>query len=401
VVEADDRAEAAGAPMNEAARVFARAAGDRRDQSARSDDYGIMQRLARVLLVSSLFACDLGLSTNTPESPQESEQQQRNREIVERERSKYLKELEEARGEFEADASAENYKSYVNAVLKIGGRPPPMTEGIDIAAHEERLLSGSGKALLDRLQADYAKKKQRPAELREGLKMVHAYRFQLLYRRRPDVDFKDDGIAALAIGYPDDDWRIGDGTWVTDVDFLDALADKRGRPAVHQACRAALDRVVADDRRDKTRQSYVLEACALDDGDWEADLAAWASAKETKEFRKAFAPIHADDVAQYEANRAERQGKQRANARGSSGSDKPLVMLINSCERRIELAIGDDPDSAGSRRLSLMADQSTHEKIKADTRVWLVGAKNKVITHATVSRYTSELEFTCTGVAYR
>lgn len=220
-------------------------------------------------------------------------------------------------------------------------------------------------------------------------------------RRRPDLDFKPDGIAALAVGFPDDDWRIGDGPWVTDLAFLDLVEEKQGRKAMHQACRTALDRVLADDRRDRTRQNYVLEACVLDYGEWEADLGAWASAKETKEFRKAYAPIYAEGAADVDARVAERAGKERANSRGSAGSDEPLVMLTNSCERRINLVIGDDPASAGSRRLSLMVDEVSHEKIKADKRVWLVDDKKKVIAHATVSRYTTELEFTCSGVTYR
>lgn len=351
------------------------------------------------LVAAPLLACDPALATNNPDGAQEPEPQQQD--WVEQARAAYLKKVEDARRDFEADKSVDSFGKYCDVVKQFGSEPARVREGVDVGPHEEQLLNGSGRQFLDRLQADYAKKKQRTPELVEALKKVHTYRAELVLRRRPDSDsFKEDGIASLALGYHDAQWQIGDGPWVTDLSVLEELEKRGGRKAVHQLCRAALDRVLADDRRDKARQYYVFESCVLDYGDWETDLAAWASAKETKEFRKAYAPIYAEAAAEVDAIEAERAGKKRANARGEAGSDKPLVLLINNCDKRIRLVIGEDPGSAGARKISLMADEQMNERIKADQRVWLVDDRQKAIAHATVSRYTSELEFTCTSVSY-
>lgn len=358
-----------------------------------------MRGLRLALAVAPLLACIPLFSSTPPASPQPTAQDRR-QEAIEYERKTYLDKLEAAKQAFEAEPNADTFARYSQAVAKRNALSPAARDGVDVGAHEEA-LTRAGPELQARLEGEYADKKARTPELVEALKTVYAERIDLARRRGGSgEDLRAEGIASLALGYPDGEWAVGDGVWVTDLSLVDDLEAAQGRRAVHELCRAALDRVIADDRGDKTRQHYVLEVCVSGDDGWEADLGAWASAKETKAFRAAYAPIYAEDAAALAAERAERRDKAKANKAGSAGSDRPLVNLINSCGRKIYLVIGDDPGSAGAQKLALLADEETHEKIKADQRVWLVDERQKPIAHATVSRYTSELEFACDRVLY-
>lgn len=349
------------------------------------------------LVALPLLACDL-VSTNPPDGPQRSEEEQGREEKLQRHRVEFQQRLDERKRDFEVKRDVSTFERYCQVVELYGSRAAEIRAGIDITPHEEVLLNGAGKQFVDALLADYATKKQRTPELRKQLKAVYASRIKLLRSRRPDSDaYKEDGIASLAVGYPEGEWEIGNGPWATDLSFLKDLEKKHGRKAVHALCRAALDRVLADDRRDKARQHYVLETCALEYGEWEADLAAWADARETKEFRRVYGPMYAEAAADIAAREAE----QAAKKSGRAPSDKPLVMLISDCEKKIRVVIAEDPASAGGRRLTLDANEQMHERIRADQLVWLVDDKRKPLGHVTVTRYTSEIEFTCTDVIAR
>jgi hypothetical protein len=222
----------------------------------------------------------------------------------------------------------------------------------------------------------------------------------------------------LALGTPSADWTIGGAVWVTDAFLIEQVETKGGREATQQMCRAALDLIIADDKRDKPRQYYVMQVCLSTRSDWEADLAQWTKANDTKEFRKAYAPYHAERAVEIAAAQRELDARRQAEAEalwgsksddaddgGSSSSGSSAgpvsVTLRNSCSSGVKLFYGDNPEFGSGRTDSLSGNSRTSKQLQAGQKVWLVDDRKQGIASATVSSSTREVEVTCSGINLR
>jgi len=214
---------------------------------------------------------------------------------IEQERSSFVAQADEAKAGLEAEPSLDSLARYSSAIKGYAGLSEEAREGLEIDAYVEVMWAGAGQDFIDNLVIDWANKKARTSDLKAALKSSLWARVELMQLRGSPVgEALDDGATSLSYGGVEDGWKVGGPIWATDSALIKLVQAGAGGETAQTMCRAALDKVIASDKRDTARQHYVMQACADEAADdWEAELGAWVPAKDTKAFRKAYAPIRA------------------------------------------------------------------------------------------------------------
>ena len=402
-------------------------------------------RLAHSSMVLALSvvlgACDAPQPTVNPEEQAAADQARRAEEqrlAVEQERSDYQAKVAAAKVALEAEPTVANLRAFDHAVLEFGDLSVEARAELDYTTvYREVTLEGLGKQILDQVRAEWSDKKNRTTELGWDLKQVAVFRLNARATCKiAPSEWTEDVAQMLATGPTHDPtWAIGRPVHDVDVAFLELVFDYGGTQAdVRTSCRAGLDMVIAEDKKDKLRQSYVLQTCSEVAGkDWQTDLEQWATAKEIKAFRKVYDPIRAEQdaakaaenaaiqakldadwEAEKERRRAEDAASDAAWASGGSGSSGsstssssssaqgPVsVTLRNTCGSTIKLFYGDDPEFGSGRTDSLGSNSRTNMQFKVGEVVWLTDDARKGLASASVSSSTRELEFTCNSIRAR
>lgn len=252
-----------------------------------------------------LGACDKGSATTNTATPDDSAEreaaaqaaaEQARQQEIEQERAKFVAQVDEAKAAFETDRDLDSLNRYNVALKNYASLSEEARTGVALDPYVEVMQSGAGQEFLDQLLGEWSNKKARTRDLKETLKLVHGVRVELVQLRGGNAqEAVDDGVALLSYGGVADGWKVGGPIWITDSSVIALVQAGSGREAAQDMCRAALDAVMTSDKKDTARQHYVMQACTdpVQD-DWDADLGAWASAKETKAFRKAYGPVRAE-----------------------------------------------------------------------------------------------------------
>jgi hypothetical protein len=228
--------------------------------------------LSLPLVTSLLSACFL-FQPATPPGPTPEEiaaqqaalEQERLRQI-EQARTDFIANADAAKLAFEAERTVEKLDAYMVALRDYERLPQESREGIDFNAHLEVVLAGT-TAMLEPLTAEWAKKKSRTPELKAQLKWIYGHRMQVSsFREAQANEYLPEGTTMLALGSLNPDWKVGMDSENWDYALLGAVQQGGGRELVHELCRAALDQVIADDKKDTTRQHYIMQSCMYDNG---------------------------------------------------------------------------------------------------------------------------------------
>lgn len=211
---------------------------------------------------------------------------------------------------------------------------------------------------------------------------------------------------------------------------LETYEALRGRPAIHEGCRAAVD---ALPKKAKHQRNMVIMTCEANQlYTWREDLPMWASQKEIKAFEKKYG---ADlDAAAERQRQAEIAAAEEARARaeaeayaasqaaatpsydsgssgggGGSSSSAPAapsvvsVTLRNSCSSTVKVFYGDKPKFGSGTQSSLSGNSRTSKQMRPGDMVWLTDDSGNGIASATVSAGTREIEVSssCSGISAR
>jgi uncharacterized membrane protein YgcG len=365
----------------------------------------------------------------TPEqiAAEEAAREQERQRKIEAERTDFVARVDAAKLAFDTTPSVATLDEYYRTVLTYNRLSEEARVGIDFDAYIEVIMTSTA-TMLEPLVASWAQKKERTIELRKKLKNLYSFRVDVLNLRKAPVEqYVPDGTTMLSLGPIVEDWKITEigNTYQFDDDMLEAIEELGGRPAVHTICKAALDQAIAEDKKDVTRQHYIMDACVLwsDDADWQADLHAWATPKQTKAFIAEFGPFREQKIAENKADMARMEAEYHAqkaqeaeqeaqaaaeqsgggggsssSSSSSGGGGSVSLTLRNTCGSTVKLWYGDDPKFGGGRSDSLGGNSRTSSSQKVGDMIWLTDDSRNGIASVTVSGTMREIEITCDGI---